>query len=158
MRRLRTLRSQLREDKIWFPTTSFRKGSPQPEWKSRVFRKRIVSAQYTCAMVKILGLYSHKRGWSSINQSITQSINQINQPNQSTNQSINSINHSIYPIYPILSDPIYLSIFLSIYLSIYLSVCLSINHTPSHPIHLINLSISSISSRILYYWKTNHKI
>ena len=29
-----------------------------------------MSAQYTCAMVKILGLYSHKRGWSSINQSI----------------------------------------------------------------------------------------
>ena len=29
-----------------------------------------MSAQYTCAMIKILGLYSHKRGWSSINQSI----------------------------------------------------------------------------------------
>ena len=35
-----------------------------------------MSAQYTCAMVKILGLYSHKRGWSSINQSINESINQ----------------------------------------------------------------------------------
>ena len=91
----------------------------------------------------------------AIHSFIDQSTKSINQP---TNQSIQLTTQSILSIlsYPILS--IYLSFFLSIYLSIYLSVCLSINHTPSHPIHLINLSISSISSRILYYWKTNHKI